>query len=265
MIASRWRAALLVSGGLLLMPLQAAHSETQSAPPGASRTHSRTAARARAVDPRALQAVRNMSAYLRTLSSFQIQVATNREEIGPRGQTIHYTGTIDYKVRRPNGFVVHSNEAGRQRELVYNGKTLTVFTPNTGYYANVPAPPTIRQTLALAADRYDIHPPLAELFKWSAGDVRERRLTSARWVGTRVINGLPVDEYAFRRPGRSWRIGIVRGPNPVPVMIAVTSTDTPKPLTFKANLAWKTSTQFAENTFAFNPPAGSRQIGIASG
>jgi hypothetical protein len=261
MIASRWRAALLVSGGLLLIPLQAAQSAAQPERPRASRT----AARARAIDPRALEAVRNMSAYLRTLSSFQIQVATNREEIGPRGRTIRYPGTIDYKVRRPNGFVVQSNEAGRQRVLVYDGRTLTLFTPNTGYYASVPAPPTIRQTLAVAADRYDINPPLVELFRWSAGDFHERRLTSARWVGTREINGLPVDEYAFRRPGRAWRIGIVRGPNPVPVYIAVTSTDTPKPLTFKANLAWRTGTQFADNTFAFQPPAGSRQIGIASG
>lgn len=265
MVASRWRTALLVSGGLLLMPLQAAHSETRSAPPDASRTHARTAARARAIDPRALQAMRNMSAYLRTLSNFEIQVATNREEVGPRGQKIHYTGTIDYKVRRPNGFVVRSNEAGRQRELVYDGKTLTLFTPNNGYYARVQAPPTIRETLTLASDRYGINPPLVELFKWSAGDVRERRITSARWVGMKVINGLPVDEYAFRGRGRAWRVGIVRGPNPVPVMIAVTGTDTPKPLTFRANLAWKTSTQFAENAFAFNPPAGARQIGIASG
>jgi hypothetical protein len=261
MIASRWRAALLVSGGLLLIPLQAAQSAAQSAPSHASRT----ATRARSIDPQALQAVRNMSGYLRTLTNFEIQVATDREEIGPRGQKISNKGTISYKVRRPNGFVVHSNEVGRQRQLVYDGKTLTLFTPNNGYYASVPAPPTIRETLALASDRYGINPPLVDLFKWSAGDVREQRLTSARFVGSSIINGLPVDEFAFRQPGKAWRISIVRGPNPVPLKIVVTSTNTPKPLTFRANLEWKTSTQFAANTFAFQPPAGARQIGIASG
>lgn len=275
MIASGWRAALLVSGGLLLIPLQPAQSQTEyfpqpaaqppvwSAPPVRSRIVVRTV-RSRAIDPQALQALRNMSAYLRTLSSFQIEVATNREEIGPRGQKVSFNGSVDYKVRRPNGFVVRSNEAGRRRELVYDGRTLTLFTPNSGYFAKVAAPPTIRQTLALAADRYDIHPPLVDLFKWSAGDTSERKLTSARYVGMSIINGLPVDEYAFRQPGRAWRISIVRGPNPIPVKISVTSTDTPRPLTFRANLAWTTSTQFAANTFAFQPPAGSRQIGIAT-
>jgi hypothetical protein len=262
MIASRWRAALLVSGGLLLIPLQAAQSAPQSAP---SSHAARSATRAQAVDPRALQAVRNMSAYLRTLSNFQIQATTNREEIGPRGQKISYAGTIDYKVRRPNGFVVHSNEAGRQRQLTYDGKTLTLFTPNNGYYATVGAPPTIRETLAMASDRYGINPPMVDLFKWSAGDVREQKLTSARWVGSSIINGLPVNEYAFRQPGKAWRISIVDGPNPVPLRIVVTSTNTPKPLTFRVNLDWKTSSQFAANTFAFQPPPGARQIGIASG
>lgn len=265
MIASRWRAAALVSGGLLLIPLQPAQAAAQAAPRSAPPGAARPAARARALDPRALHAIRNMSAYLRTLSNFQIQVATNREEIGPRGRTVRYAGTVDYMVRRPNGFVVRSNEAGRRRELVYDGRTLTVFTPNTGYFAKVAAPPTIRQTLALAADRYDIHPPLVDLFKWSAGDASERRLTSARYIGMRVMNGLPVDEYAFRQPGRAWRISIVRGPHPVPVRISVTSTDTRRPLSFKANLAWITSTRFAANTFDFRPPPGARQIGIASG
>ena len=92
MIASRWRAALLVSGGLLLIPLQPAQAATRSAPPGASRT----AARARALDPQALHALRNMSAYLRTLSSFQIQVVTNREEISPHGRLVSFTGAADY-------------------------------------------------------------------------------------------------------------------------------------------------------------------------
>jgi hypothetical protein len=212
-----------------------------------------------------VQALRNMSAYLRTLSNFQIRAVTDREEVGPLGQTIHNTGTIDYKVRVPTGFVVRSNEGGRQRELVYDGKTLTLFTPNSGFYAHVPAPPTIRQTLALAADRYDIHPPLVELFRWSAGDAHERKLTSARWVGPAVVNGQPVDEYAFRQPGRAWRIWIAQGSRPVPVQIAVTGVDQPKRLTFKSNLAWNTGAQFAENTFAWSPPAGARQIGIASG
>ena len=261
MIASRWRAALLVSSGLLLIPLQAAQSAPQSAPSHASQT----VVGSRSIDPRALEALRNMSAYLRTLSSFQIHAATNREEIGDRGQIIHYTGNIDYKIRRPNGFLVRSNEAGRQRQLSYDGKTLTLFTPNTGYYTSVKAPPTIRETLAMAADHYDIHPPLVELFKWSAGDVRERKLTSARWVGQTVVNGQQADEYAFRQPGRTWRIAIARGDRPLPLRISVTGTDTPKRLTFSSTLAWNTSTQFAENTFAFNPPPGARQIGIASG
>lgn len=272
-VAPSWPAAVLACAGLFLVPVPAAHSQTQLPQTQSPQTQwrsarpvaSRAAVRARSIDPRALQAVRNMAAYMRTLSNFQIRATTVRDEIGARGQKVSYRGTIDYKVRRPNGFMVRSNEAGRQRQLIYDGRTLTVFTPNSGYFAKVQAPPTIRQTLALAADRYDIHPPLYDLFKWNAGDTSERKLTSARYVGMSIMNGLPVDTYAFRQPGKAWRISIVRGPNPLPVRIAVTSTNTPRPLSFRANLAWTTSTRFAANTFYFQPPPGSRQIGIASG
>lgn len=259
MIALNRRAAALLSGGLLLIPLQAAHGA-----PAASPRHATSSARAGAVQPRAVQALRDMSGYLRTLSTFQITVVTDRQELDARGRKRDYTGTIVYKVRRPNRLLIRSSEAGRSRELVYDGKTLTLFTPTVGYYTQVPAPPTIRQTLALAADRYDIHPPLVDLFKWGEGEDDERQLTAARFVGPATVEGVPADEYAYKRRGVAYRIWIQRGPRPLPLRVAVTGTNQPERLTFKADLAWDTAAQYADNTFAFQPPPGSRQIGIAS-
>lgn len=255
MIALNRRAAALLSGGLLLIPIQATYAAPVSA---------RSSAHASRIDPQAVQALRNMSAYLRTLDTFQIHVATDRQEIDERGRKRNWAGTIDYMVRRPNGLLIRSNETGRMRELVYNGKTLTLYTPSVGYYAQVPAPPTIRQTLALAADRYDVHPPLVDLFKWGEGEHDARSLTSARFVRADAVDGQPADEYAFTRKGVAYRIWIAQGARPVPLRVTVTGVNQPERLTFKADLAWTTTTQFADNTFDFQPSAGSRQIGIAS-
>jgi hypothetical protein len=255
MTASHWRAAAALSGGLLLAPLQAVQAVPAHHP------------RHVAVQPQSVQALRNMSAYLRSLDSFQIRVATQRDETDPRGRKVRNIGTVDYKVRKPNRFSIVSNEQGRMRELFYDGKTLTLFTPSTGFYANVPAPPTIRETLRLAADRYDIHPPLVDLFKWGSGEDEADQLRSGHFVGTTLVNGQPSNEYAFRsKTGVDWKIWIAQGAKPVPVRVAMEGSRHARGprLEFQADLTWTPSQQFADNAFVFQPPAGSRQIGIAS-
>jgi hypothetical protein len=257
MTVSHWRAAAVLSGGLILLPLQAAH-------PASTASATRHAASHASVQPQSVAALRNMSAYLRSLQSFQIRVATQRDEIDANGKKVRFNGTIDYRVRKPDRFTIVSNETGRMRELFYDGKTLTLFTPSNGFYANVQAPPTIRETLRLAADRYEIHPPLVELFKWGTGEDTASELQSGRRVGVTLVNGQPSDEYAFRsKTGVAWRIWIAQGDKPVPVRVALTPSRGPR-LEFRADLTWTPSQQFADNTFIFVPPAGSRQIGIAS-
>jgi hypothetical protein len=262
MTTSRWKTAALLSASLLLVPLGAANSQTSRR---AARNAPSAAAQAPArVDPQAVQALRNMSAYLRTLTTFEIRADTTREEVDRNGQKLQFSGTIDYKVRRPNGLLIQSNENGRQRQLIYDGKTLVLYTPERGYYARVAAPPTIRETLALAADRYDIHPPLVDLFKWGNGEDNAQLLTSGYRVGGATVDGQPADQYAFRQNGVDWQIWIAKGDRPLPLRAVVTTTSDPVQPQFRADLNWKTAARFADNTFVFQPPADAKQIGIAS-
>ncbi len=44
----------------------------------------------------------------------------------------------------------------REREIYYDGKSITLFAPKVGYYASVPAPPTIGATIATIQDKYGV-------------------------------------------------------------------------------------------------------------
>ena len=256
MIASHRRAAALFCGGLLLIPFEAAHTAPSRDAP--------RSAYAPGVSPEAVQALRDMSDYMRTVADLEVRATTERQLIDAHGRSQTLMGDVAYKVRWPNNFRIRSNENGRTRELVYDGKTLTVFTPNSGYYAQVAAPQTIAPTLALAADRYDINPPLVDLFRWGDGDAGTRMLTSAQHVGETLVDGVRADEYAYQQPGRAWRIWIARGGQALPVRVSVTSLGQSHPLTYTAHLAWITNSRFADNSFTFQPPAGSRLIGITA-
>ena len=53
---------------------------------------------------------------------------------------------LDVYVQRPNRLRVDSHVPDHERQVFYNGETITIYSPKTKYYAVVPALPTIAQT-----------------------------------------------------------------------------------------------------------------------
>jgi hypothetical protein len=114
----------------------------------------------------------------------------------------------------------------------------------------------------MAQDKYGVDLPLADLFTWSEGDDRARSLTSAHFIGQDQVNGQTANHYAFRQPGVDWQIWIADGDKPAPLRVVIVASDDPARPQFQADLAWDTAPQFADNAFAFTPPANARQIQI---
>jgi hypothetical protein len=214
------------------------------------------------IDPQAVQALVKMSAYLRTLQGFQVDMQTQRDDVDVYGQLITLDGAATYKVRRPDGLTISMTTPTMTRRYVYDCKTVTVFDPNTGYFAKIAAPGTIRETLAMAADKYGVELPLADLFTWSEGDDRTKALTAAHFIGKAEVNGQAANHYAFRQPGIDWQIWIADGDKPVPLRAVIVASDDPARPQFQADLTWDTNAQFAQAEFAFTPPANARQIQI---
>jgi len=214
------------------------------------------------VEPAAVQALEKMSAYLRTLQNFQITLATQRDDVDIYGQLITLSGEAKYKVRRPDGLLIDLALPSMTRQYFYDGKTVTVFDPKSGYYAKFQAPSTIGATLQLAQQKYGVTVPLQDLFTWSEGDDRAKALTSAHFIGQAQIGGQTTNQYAFRQAGIDWQIWIADGDKPAPLRVAIVASDDPAKPKFQADLVWDTAPQFAQDTFVFTPPANARSIDI---
>jgi len=241
---------------------------TPAAPKHAAAKHAATAHAAPAgpsqvVEPEALAAVRKMSAYLRTLDAFSLQVTSQRDEVDAYGQLLKFGGKTDYNAKRPDSFTIKVWEDRVERQFIYDGKSLTVFDPKSGFSARAPAPATIRQTLDLAEEKYGITVPLEDLFRWTSGSTEEGRLTSGHYVGPARIGDQDADQYAFRQPGVDWQIWIAKGDKPLPLRIVIVGAADPARPQYEATLAWNTAPQFAADTFVFTPPANGKSIPIA--
>lgn len=217
------------------------------------------------VTPEATQAIQRMAAYLKTLTTFQLTSVASNELVLDDGQKLQTNGTVKYKVRRPDGFVINSAWDRKGREYVYDGKKLSVYAPDLGFYGQAPAPPTIRRTLQEVDDKYGIQLPLADLFNWGeAGGEGLDRLTSGFLVGGATVNGVATDHYMFRQPGIDWQIWIQRGAQPLPLKIVITDRNDPARPQYVATLTWNVKPAFTADTFTFRPAANAHPIRLAT-
>jgi hypothetical protein len=249
-------ASLCLTASLVSLPAAASFAQTAAAPIG------QNSAANPAVEQAALDALSKMSAYLRTLQSFQVSGDTVREVVEDNGQKLQMLGSTTYKVRRPNGFTIEIAEDRQVRRFIYDGKSLTVFAPRMGYYATIAAPPTIHEVLDLAADKYDVAVPLEDLFVWGTDEDWTKELTSGYLVGYAKVAGQDTDQYAFQQNGIDWQIWIARGDKPLPVRVVITGTADPAQPQFESNLVWDVAPQFADDAFTFTPPPGATPIVI---
>jgi hypothetical protein len=269
---------------LLLLPLDlapaiAAATGTTAAPQAAPQTAAPPKARrarpreepvgveepAGVVEPAALRALQRMSTYLSTVTSFEVKSETSRDLVTNDGQRLMLDGIANYKVRRPDGFVIEVNSDAKKRTYYYNGKTFTVFAPDLKFYATAPAPPTIPMTLDLLYQKFGISLPLQDLFSWSDPTLhRADTLKSGVAVGTSTIDGVETDQFAFREGDIDWQIWIQHDGDPLPRKVVIIDRSDPTHPTYTAELTWNVSPTLAAEDFTFHPGADAKPIRLTS-
>ena len=212
------------------------------------------------IDSRAVNALRTMGAYLRTLKSFGVDVKGARDEVMNDGQKILISGTIKYLVRTPDRMRAEINTDRKQRTIYYNGKTMTLYAPRMHYYSTVNAPPTVMQMLDTVKAKYGVELPVADLFLWGTPRDGVSDLTQARYIGPSTVDGIQTDQYAFRQEGTDWQIWIEQGSRPLPRRLVITSVDKPEAPQYLAQLMWDLTANTDDSQFTFEPPKDAKSI-----
>ncbi|MGH6743724.1 DUF2092 domain-containing protein [Novosphingobium sp.] len=266
--AGAFTLALLLAGAATPALAQAAADQTPSAADAATTaatsaaTGPRTATQT--LDPVAIQALKGMGNYLKTLQSFEIQSkATMESTLQDTDIAVHLGYEATYKVMRPTAFFVQLKSDRAIREYYYDGKSLTVNVPRQNYYAKVPAPATIRQTVDKIYLDYGIDLPLADLFYWSENPVTDG-ITSAVRVGFARINGQETDQFAYRGEDLDWQLWIARGKKPVPLKVVIIDRSNPIRPSYVAELTWNTAPALTARDFAFVPGKNATAIQLAA-
>jgi hypothetical protein len=217
---------------------------------------------ASAVDPASIQALKDMGAYLQTLKRFRVSTELTGERVLVDAQKLQHTATADMDVERPNKLRVLMHSARSERELFFNGKTVTLYTPAQKYYSTVEFAETIGALINRLEDKYGVQLPLSDLFVWGTPAAPLDKIESAMNAGQDFVGDDLCDHYAFRQSQIDWQVWITAGSKPLPRKIVVTYRgDEARPQSVSL-IDWNLKPTFKNSVFTFVPPKGATKIEI---
>ena len=228
----------------------------QTAPAGAA------PAVANPVDPAAVQALRDMGAHLQSLQRFRVTTELSGERVLADGQKLQHSAQARMDVHRPNKLRARMSSARSERQLIFDGKTVTLYTPAQKYYSSVAFAGTLAELVEQLEERYGIEVPLSDLFVWGTPLAPLDKIESAMNAGLDYIGGDLCDLYAFRQGKIDWQIWITAGGKPLPRKIVITSrADEARPQSVHL-IDWNLKPAFSDTTFRFTPPQGATRVEI---
>jgi hypothetical protein len=212
------------------------------------------------VDPATIKALKDMGAYLQTLNRFRASTSLTGERVLADGQKLQHSASAMVDAERPNKLRAHMWSARSDRELVYDGKTFTIYFPAQKYYSSVEFSEPISGLVSKLEERFGVQIPMSDLFEWGTPAAPVDKVESAMNAGQDFIGNDLCDHYAFRQGNLDWQIWIQSGAKPLPRKLVITNrADEARPQSVSI-IAWNLKPPFNASSFKFTPPKGATKI-----
>jgi len=219
-----------------------------------------TANDARADDPAKL--LKAMSDYLASQKSLSAKFDSDIEVVTPELQKIQFTSSGEMKMNRPDKLRIRRTGGYADVELVYDGKTVSLYGNNAKSYVQSDLAGTIDQMIDTLQSRSGAGLPGADLLLSNSYDQLMANVIEGQHIGQGVVDGVECEHLAFRGPETDWQIWIEPGAKPLPRKWVITSkTVTGAPQYTLKIRDWKTDAN-ADGDFAFKAPADATKVAL---
>jgi hypothetical protein len=216
------------------------------------------------IDPSADKLLKRMGDYLAEAPFFSVNAEIWQDVQLGSGQQVQAGRTVELQLRRPDRFHAAVHSTRRNRELFYDGKSITLLNRVQNFYGSVPAPASLDQALDTASERFGIAMPLEDLVVSDPYQSAMQKIVSGRDIGPVTVLGTPCEHLAFSLGTVDWQIWVEDGLKPVPRKIVITYKDEEGTPEYTAIFShWDFQTKLPDFLFAFEPPAGASKIDVA--
>jgi len=243
---------------ILVAPLVGFGQEKAPAPPQAAAP---TPPAAKEPVPDAQAILRQSCDLLKNQPQFSFKAEVTNDVVYYGGKKLQYGLEVTASFRRPDRFRLDGDGDLESKQLIFDGKTLTLYDKDKNTYASIDVAGDIDAALDKAYKDYGVRVGLAELGSSKLCERAGKDLAHSLYVGLHQVRGVPCHHLAFDRKDRHYQVWIDAGAQPVLRKMVVTRKDLPGSPQWTGYFSdWNFSPTFADNLFTFVPPAGAQKI-----
>jgi hypothetical protein len=193
---------------------------------------------------------------------FSFHEQTIREYTDANGQPLHIFHSANVVVRRPDRLAVDATGDDGATKVVYDGRTLTLYSVDTKRYATLVVSGPIGKMLTEASKKMGMDFPLADLLAENPAAAFLAGITSGYLVNTVSIDGVPCLHMFFvQPPGIELELWTEKSAQALPRRLIVTYRSLPGEPRFIAALSdWKTAINPPDSDFEFHVPEGATRV-----
>ena len=202
-----------------------------------------------------------MTAFLKTQKSFSIDAQSTRDDVVAFGYKVQDNEHATLTAQLQNKLRVEVSGDDRNRLFIYDGATLTLYSPDDEAYSQVKAPDTIGKLVDRLLGAGIEMPMIDMLYQIYQGSLTEA-VRGGVLIGDSNIDGTDCDHLAFRQGNIDWQIWIVADGKPLPRKLVFTNrSDEARPQSVSL-LTWNLKPAFTDAAFKFTPPKGATAVEI---
>ncbi len=212
----------------------------------------------------AASVLKAMSDYLAGQKSLSAKFDSDIEIVTPELQKIQFTSSGEMKMNRPDKLRIHRTGGYVDVELVYDGKTVSLYGNNAKSYVQSDLAGTIDKMIDTLQSRSGVGLPGADLLLSNSYDELMANVIDGKHIGQGVVEGVECEHLAFRGPEADWQIWIEAGAKPVPRKYVITSKTIAGAPQYTLKIRdWKTDAN-ADGDFVFKSPADATKVALDS-
>ena len=219
----------------------------------------KAAAPAPTPDPK--QVLGQMCDFLKQQQQFSFKAEVTNDQVYAGGKKLQFSQELEAAFRRPDKLRIDGVGDLESKQLIFDGKTLTLYDKDKKVYATIEVAGDIDAALDKAYNDYGLKVGLAELGSTRLCEHASKDISHALYVGLHEVRGVSCHHLAFDRKDIYYQIWIEAGDKPVVRKVVITQKKLPHSPQWTAYLSdWNLSPSLSDNLFAFVPPAGAEKI-----
>lgn len=214
-----------------------------------------------AIEPEAGKILAAMSDNLKATLTLSADYDADHEILDLAGQKIQYSASGSIALNRAKGFRMTRKGPFADAEVIFDGKTISVYGKVSRIYAQLPSPgPSVEDATEEFRASTGLDAPGGDLLASDPYAVLTEGVTEGKLIGPAFVDGIECDHLAFRTDTVDWQIWISKGEKPLPLKYVITTKWVTGAPQYSLRLSnWKTSGVDAAQ-FTFTPPADARKV-----